>query len=118
MAPRAEVLRDVARCVDLAAVALVVVDRQRIDREPALARDGRHDHGIEPAGQQDNRFGARISHPDALGSRSPPGKCRRLTQQLPPCRASPLIEKGAPSMMPWLWICTRPLLSRRIEVRP
>ena len=38
--------------LDLDAVALVIIDRQRDHREPLLARQPRADHRIEPARQQ------------------------------------------------------------------
>ena len=51
-----EVGGDPARSVQLDPVALVVIDRERDDRETPFARDRRADHRIEPAGQQDDRL--------------------------------------------------------------
>ena len=46
---------DSARRVQLDAVTLPVVDRQRRDLEPGFARERGAHHGIEPAGQKDDR---------------------------------------------------------------
>ena len=53
--PLGQPARDRARGVELDAVALAVIDRQRGYREPRLARDPGADHRIEPARQQNDR---------------------------------------------------------------
>ena len=56
---RAERLRDARRRIELGAMALPVVDAQRVALQPLLARDRERGGGIEAAGKQDDcaRFG-------------------------------------------------------------
>src|SRR5690606_39894 len=98
--------------------ALVVVDGQSVDRVALFASDRGGHHRIEAARKEDDRLLGWVGHGAALRSAGPAGKCRMRGQQEPLCRASPLTANGAPLMMPWLWIWTRPLFSRRIVVRP
>ena len=60
MAHRAEPHRDVARRIDLDPVALVVVDRQRVEPEAPFARQSRDHHRIEPAREQHDRVARKI----------------------------------------------------------
>jgi hypothetical protein len=48
---RAELASDPARGLDLDPMALVVIDRQRVEAKALLTRQPRRDHRIEPAGE-------------------------------------------------------------------
>ena len=68
MALYAKVPGNLAGGLDFAAVTLVVVDRQGVDRKAPLARDGGDDHRIEPAGKKDDGFADRVGHGAPLGT--------------------------------------------------
>ena len=116
--PIRQLRRDRPRRLELDAVALAVVDRQRDDRKTALARQRGANHRFEPAGQKDDCgfHGApsKASAPTKEGPRALAGQRPRYRANTPDWEESVPNPAHNPFTMQWL---NGALMARRGLVR-